>query len=84
MYSIVYNKSYTSCLTDKILHIVKKMTSTTDYINDFDPEWYLDTYYSSVDTFVDEENIEKFIFDSHHEIFSKGKCNLTCKCMHIR
>ena len=49
------------------------LPKSSDYIRDFDPEWYLATYYSAVDTSVEEGNIGKFMSDTFHEFFSKGQ-----------
>lgn len=44
------------------------LPSSTDYTHNFDPEWYLDTYYAS----WDDGDFLNFILKSFHEVFHTG------------
>ena len=51
------------------------LQETTDYFQNFDPEWYLNKYYSNADGSKVEGKIAKCHADSFQKMFRKGKCS---------
>ncbi|XP_021363239.1 indolethylamine N-methyltransferase-like [Mizuhopecten yessoensis] len=45
---------------------------TVDYSGKFDPEWYMDTFYSSVIGQAAEGNLLQFALEKYHDIFHSG------------
>jgi hypothetical protein len=48
---------------------ITNLPTSRDYQNDFDAEWYLDTYYST----CDDGDFLSFILKSFHRVFHTGK-----------
>jgi len=55
------------------------MSETTDYPRHFDPEWYLSTYYDTIDGEEEEGDLCVFMHSCYHEFFRNG--NLSAKSM---
>lgn len=50
--------------------------TSTDYSNDFDVNWYIDSYYSAVSGCHEEGDFLTFVLMALHDIFKAGKLNL--------
>jgi len=50
----------------------KNITETTDYLGNFDPEWYLSTYYDTIEGVEEEGNLCIFIHKWYHQVFNNG------------
>ena len=46
---------------------------TTNYSDDFDGSWYIDTFYSKVEGCEEEGDVLAFMLNALHEVFRTGK-----------
>lgn len=56
-------------MVERGMNEITDLPISRDYQNDFDAEWYLDTYYST----CDDGDFLSFILKSFHRVFHTGK-----------